>query len=122
MCTLHANSARESVTKLCTLPLLAGENVTHSFVVPTVASCVDLIVHVARTSTGQRRVTEIVAVPGRAEGDVIETADIFVTRDGELTRADGWPPHAERFARAGLDLTMLLGRDHADLVARAAIG
>jgi pilus assembly protein CpaF len=122
MCTLHANSAREAVTKLCTLPLLAGENVTHSFVVPTVASCVDLIVHVARTSTGQRRVTEIVAVPGRAEGDVIETADIFVTRDGELTRADGWPPHAERFARAGLDLTMLLGRDHDDLVPRAAIG
>jgi pilus assembly protein CpaF len=122
MCTLHANSAREAVTKLCTLPLLAGENVTHSFVVPTVASCVDLLVHVARTSTGHRRVTEIVAVPGRAEGDVIETADIFLTRDGQLTRADGWPPHVERFERAGHDLTTLLGRDHVDLVTRAVMG
>ena len=28
MCTIHSNSAREAVTKLCTLPLLAGENVT----------------------------------------------------------------------------------------------
>ena len=33
--------------KLCTLPLLAGENVTASFVVPTVASSVDIVVHVA---------------------------------------------------------------------------
>ena len=29
MCTIHANSAREAVTKMCTLPLLAGENVGH---------------------------------------------------------------------------------------------
>src|SRR5947209_16059697 len=28
MCTIHANSAREAVTKMCTLPLLAGENVS----------------------------------------------------------------------------------------------
>jgi hypothetical protein len=27
MCTLHANSAREALTKLCTLPLLAGANI-----------------------------------------------------------------------------------------------
>ena len=38
MCSIHANSAREAVTKLCTLPLLAGENVTAGFVVPTVAA------------------------------------------------------------------------------------
>ena len=34
MCRLHANSAREAIVKLCTLPLLAGENVGHGFVVP----------------------------------------------------------------------------------------
>src|SRR3954454_22044453 len=34
MCTLHANSAREAITKMCTLPLLAGENVGSRFVVP----------------------------------------------------------------------------------------
>ena len=38
MCTMHANSAREAVTKMCTLPLLAGENVGSRFVVPTVAA------------------------------------------------------------------------------------
>ncbi len=30
MCTLHANSAREALVKMCTLPLLAGENVSSS--------------------------------------------------------------------------------------------
>ncbi len=38
MCTLHANSAREALVKMCTLPLLAGENISARFVVPTVAS------------------------------------------------------------------------------------
>lgn len=76
MCTLHANSAREALVKMCTLPLLAGENVTAAFVVPTVAASVDLVVHHAVDASGRRRVHEIVAVPGRAEGDVIETTDI----------------------------------------------
>lgn len=35
LCTIHANSAREAVTKMCTLPLLAGENVSGRFVVRT---------------------------------------------------------------------------------------
>ena len=38
MCTLHANSAREALVKMCTLPLLAGDNISARFVVPTVAS------------------------------------------------------------------------------------
>ena len=109
MCTLHANSAREAVVKMCTLPLLAGENIGTAFVVPTVAASVDLVVHVGTDADGRRRVREVVAVPGRAEGGVIETADVFATRDGRLVRADGYPPHADRFAAAGFDLAALLG-------------
>ncbi|HVY11597.1 MAG TPA: ATPase, T2SS/T4P/T4SS family, partial [Mycobacteriales bacterium] len=108
MCTIHANSAREAVTKLCTLPLLAGENVSHAFVVPTVAASVDLVVHVVRDVRGSRRVSEIVALPGRVEGDVVETADIFTTRGGRLVRAEGWPPHPDRFAAIDADLARLL--------------
>jgi pilus assembly protein CpaF len=111
MCSIHANSAREALLKLCTLPLLAGENVTSAFVVPTVASSVDIVVHLAIDHSGHRRVQEIVAVPGRVEGLVIETADLYVTRDGRLARADGFPPHAERFQRLGLDLPSLLGAE-----------
>jgi pilus assembly protein CpaF len=108
MCSIHANSAREAITKMCTLPLLAGENVSSRFVVPTVAGCFDLVVHLSLDALGRRRVTEVVAVPGRVEGDVIETADVFGTRGGPLTRADGYPPHPERFVRAGIDLNALL--------------
>lgn len=111
MCTLHANSAREAIAKLCTLPLLAGENVSHGFVVPTVASSVDLVVHAARDDAGHRRVREIVAVSGRVEGDIVEAADLFSTRHDRLTRGDGWPPHVERFAAAGCDLGELLNGD-----------
>ena len=108
MCTLHANGAREAVTKMCTLPLLAGENIGHAFVVPTVAASVDLVVHVGIDPSGQRRVREVVAVPGRTEDGVVELADVFTTRDGRLVRAGGHPPHAERFAAAGIDLAALL--------------
>jgi pilus assembly protein CpaF len=110
MCTIHANSAREAITKMCTLPLLAGENVSHSFVVPTVAGSVDVVVHLVRDQMGHRRVREIVAVPGRVEGDVIETADVFATRSDRLVRAEGWPPHPERFTRAGYDMAELLAQ------------
>ncbi|SHH29126.1 pilus assembly protein CpaF [Jatrophihabitans endophyticus] len=110
MCTLHANSAREALVKMCTLPLLAGENVSAAFVVPTVAASVDLVVHLGLEASGQRRVREIVGVTGRVEGDVIETAEIFGTRRGRLERADGYPPHAERYAAAGIDLVRALGQ------------
>jgi pilus assembly protein CpaF len=109
MCTIHANSAREAVVKMCTLPLLAGENIGTAFVVPTVAASVDLVVHVGTDADGRRRVREIVALPGRAEGGVVETADVFTSREGRLVRADGYPPHPERFARAGIDLPTVLG-------------
>lgn len=109
MCTLHANSAREAITKICTLPLLAGENVGARFVVPTVAASVDLVVHVRLDGDGRRRVSEILAVPGRAEGDVVEVGEVFGIRDGRVVRAEAYPPHLERFERAGIDVRELLG-------------
>lgn len=109
MCTLHANSAREALLKMCTLPLLAGENVSAAFVVPTVAQSVDIVVHLAQDADGRRRVREILAVTGRVEGDIIETAELFVTADGRLTRAGGFPADVDRYERAGYDLAVLLG-------------
>ncbi|TIC81630.1 CpaF family protein [Nocardioides sp. GY 10127] len=108
MCTLHANSAREALLKMCTLPLLAGENISSRFVVPTVATSVDLVVHLGLDPRGRRQVEEIVAVPGRVEGDVIETEPVFVRRGGELVRAHGTPPRPERFERVRIDVHALL--------------
>ncbi|MGN6088614.1 MAG: CpaF family protein [Actinomycetales bacterium] len=108
MCTVHANSARDALAKMCTLPLLAGPNVNHHFVVPAVAASVDLIVHLANDAAGARRVREVLAVPGRVEGDVIETAMLFEDTGDGLARASGFPPHPERFARHGFDVHELL--------------
>ena len=109
MCTIHANSAREAISKLCTLPLLAGPNISAGFIVPTVAASIDLVVHVVADSAGRRRVREIVGVPGRSEEGVVEIEELYAWRDGALARADGYPPHPDRFAQAGYDLAALLG-------------
>lgn len=108
MCTIHANSAREAITKICTLPLLAGENVSDRFVVPTVASAVDLVVHLDLDRGGARRVAEVLAVPGRVEQGVVETSVLYHRLGDALVRADGFAPRPERFARLGLDLPSLL--------------
>ncbi|GLY28406.1 ATPase, T2SS/T4P/T4SS family [Kineosporia sp. NBRC 101731] len=108
MATVHANSAREAVIKMCTLPLLAGENVSGRFIVPTVASSIDLVVQVRLDGDGRRRVTEIVGVPGRVEGDVIETTEIFGRRGDRLVRSEGFPPHPDRYERAGIDVAAVL--------------
>ena len=108
MATLHANSAREALVKLCTLPMLAGENISARFVVPTVAASVDLIVHLGMGHDGVRRVNEIVAVPGRVEQDVIETEPLFVRDAERLVRTHGMPSRMEAFTRAGLDVLGIL--------------
>ncbi|MGN6780680.1 MAG: CpaF family protein [Marmoricola sp.] len=112
MATLHANSAREALVKMCTLPLLAGENISPRFVVPTVAASVDLVVHLSVDASGRRGVTEIVGVPGRVEEDVIETEALFVRRSGTLERAGGLPPRQDAYERAGIDILPLLAGSH----------
>src|SRR4051794_2411758 len=108
MASLHANSAREALVKMCTLPLLAGENISARFVVPTVATSVDLVVHLAIGPDGVRRVEEIVAVPGRVESDVIETEPIFERGRDRLVRSQGMPHRTDLYDRVGIDVRGLL--------------
>ncbi|WP_291795084.1 ATPase, T2SS/T4P/T4SS family [Brevibacterium sp.] len=109
MGSVHANSARSAVTKMCTLPLLAGPNISDSFVTPTVAGCLDLVVHLSLLRGGARRVTEIAAVPGGIEGGVVEMETIFrAGPDGVLRRGSGFSHLGERIAAVGRDLTALL--------------
>jgi len=108
MASVHANSARDAVTKICTLPLLAGGNISSDFVVPTVASCLDLVVHCQRLPGGRRIVSEIVALGRRVENNVIESSVIFALKDGALEPTGQFPPD-EKFARAGYRLHSLVG-------------
>lgn len=107
MTSIHANSAHEALLKLTTLPLLAGENVTHSFVVPTVAASVDLIVHLGH-ERGARRTMQILGVTGRVEGHSIETSSLWERGPGGLRWTGQQPPARNRFAAADVDLEGLL--------------
>lgn len=108
MASIHASSARQALVKLCTLPLLAGQNIGADFVVPTVASSVDLVVHTALEPGGKRRVREIMAVTGRVENGIIETEPVFLRRDGVLQRGHGTPARREPFETVGIDLEEVL--------------
>ena len=77
MATLHANSAKGAIAKLQLLPLLAGENIAQSFITPTIAASIDLVVQCSIDASGNRRVVEIAAVTGRCEGGNIEIENLF---------------------------------------------
>ena len=83
MGTIHANSARDAITKLQTLPLLAGENISHKFIAPTVASAIDLVIQVSLATDGTRRIVEVSRVTGRYENDRAEIENIW-RWNGEL--------------------------------------
>ncbi len=103
MCSIHANSARDALAKLCTLPLLAGRNIDSAFVVPTVAGCIDIVVHCELTHDGLRRVTEIIAPTGRVTGAIIEADTLFERRGaGGLQPSGVQPTRGSKFAVAKL--------------------
>lgn len=108
MTSVHANSAREALRKLTTLPLLAGENIDRRFVAATVAACVDLVVFCRRTPVG-REVTEILSV-GEQVGDGLDLTSgaIFTGAGNSLTWTGEYPTGREKFLDRGIDLTSVL--------------
>lgn len=109
-CSIHANSARDALVKLSTLPLLAGRNIDSSFVLPTVASCIDIVVYCELGRSGRRRVTEIIAPSGSVSGSVIEASQLFALETDELTATGSHPTKIAKFRAAGLDPTSILRR------------
>lgn len=99
MGTIHANSARDALIKLQTLPLLAGENIPHAFVIPTVASAIDLVIQVKMNAEGLRRITEILFVTGRCEGTSIEVEDIWSWDGAEYQIGMGFYPAREQIRK-----------------------
>jgi len=83
MATIHANSARDAIRKLQTLPLLAGENISHNFITQVVANSIDLVVQVGIARSGERKILEVSYVNGRIENGHIEVEEIFKYRSRE---------------------------------------
>ena len=74
--TVHANSARDALSRVETMVLMAGYDLPVRAIRQQVASALDLIVQLERLSDGTRRVMAITEVL-RMEGDVITTQDLF---------------------------------------------
>jgi pilus assembly protein CpaF len=102
MGTLHANSARDAITKLQTLPLLAGENISYKFIAPTVASALDLVVHMSLSADGTRRIKEVASVTGRFENNRAEIETLWRWNGFEYERGIGAIGSEEKFSAAGV--------------------
>ena len=76
MTTAHANSPRDTLSRLETMCLMAGMDLPVKAIREQIASAVDLIVQQDRLKDGTRKITAVTEVQGM-EGDVIVLQDIF---------------------------------------------
>jgi pilus assembly protein CpaF len=96
--TIHANSARDALTRLENLSSMAGANLPVKAIREQISSAIQLIVQIERLSDGSRRVMAIEEVTG-IEGDVITTHPVFqFVREG----LDAHGKVAGRFVWSGL--------------------
>jgi pilus assembly protein CpaF len=113
LCTVHANSPRDALSRLETMVLMAGYDLPVRAIRQQIASALDLIVHLERLHDGSRRVTNITEVQ-RMESDVITLQDLFdfkvdkVKDDGVVLgtlRATGLrPTFLAKFEKHGITL------------------
>jgi pilus assembly protein CpaF len=75
--TIHANSPRDALSRLETMALMAGMDLTIRAVREQMASALDLIIHQSRLRDGTRRFTHVTEVIGM-EGDVITLQDVHL--------------------------------------------
>jgi len=75
--TVHANSPRDSLSRVETMVLMAGMDLPVRAIREQIASAVDVVIQLTRLRDGTRRITQITEVTGM-EGDVITMQDLFV--------------------------------------------
>lgn len=74
--TIHANTPRDTISRLETLTLMAGMDLPLMVVRQQISSALDLIVQQARLRDGSRKITNITEVQGM-EGETVVLQDIF---------------------------------------------
>ncbi|MFN3953611.1 MAG: CpaF family protein [Pararhodobacter sp.] len=113
MTTIHANSARDGVSRLENMVAMAGIEMPLKAVRSQIASAVNLIVQVTRLQDGSRRMISITEVTGM-EGEIITMQEVFrfertgIEPNGKIighfTGAGLRSHYSERFKRWGYDL------------------
>lgn len=86
--TTHANSPRDTVSRLETMVLMSGMELPLKAIRDQVSSAIDLIVQQSRLRDGTRKITSITEVVGM-EGDVVSMQDIFVYETDGRVDASG---------------------------------
>ena len=76
MTTLHANSPRDSISRLETMCLMAGVELPLKVVREQIASAIDLVIQQSRVKGGSRKVTSITEICGM-EGEIVVMTEIF---------------------------------------------
>jgi pilus assembly protein CpaF len=96
MGTIHANSARQALSKLRTYVLMAEEQLTPEVANEMIAETVDLVVHLRLDHhTGRRRVVQVAEVAGLEAGRVL-TNDLFRWETDGLAETGVRPRFADR--------------------------
>lgn len=116
MSTIHANSVRDSLSRLETLCLSAGLEVPVPIIRKQVSNALDLLIQVQRFRSGKRRVIQVSEITGM-EGDVITLQDIFryepapilpgqppTTEAGKFKPTGFIPTCLEKLRNAGIEL------------------
>ena len=97
MSTIHSNSARDALSRLETMVMMASIDIPFEAVRAQIASAVNLIVHQARMPDGRRKVAQIAEVVGYDSNGAI-LRDIFLLGMGSDLRleynATGYVPTA----------------------------
>ncbi|MBV8054971.1 MAG: CpaF family protein [Deltaproteobacteria bacterium] len=76
MATIHANTPRDSLSRLEMMMLLTGISLPEQAMRQYIVSAINLVVHVNRFSDGSRKVVKISEITGM-EGDVVLMQDLF---------------------------------------------
>jgi len=113
MTTIHANSARDAVSRLENMIAMTGVEMPLKATRQQVASAVDIIVQVSRLQDGTRRMLSCTEIAGM-EGDIISMQEVFAFKrkglDAEGRIVGQFEPNGlrstftERFEQWGYDL------------------
>lgn len=79
MSTVHANDTRETLDRLELMIALSGADLPARIARQYVCNAIDIVIHVTRLHTGERRITKISEVAGLKDGEY-RMDDIFVYR------------------------------------------
>ncbi|MBU1275875.1 MAG: CpaF family protein [Proteobacteria bacterium] len=111
--TVHANSARDAISRLETMISMAGLDIPDKAIRQQIASAIQIVIQVSRLADGSRRVTSVQELTGM-EGETLTMQEIFsFTQTGvdERGRVVGHfgpsgirPRWSDRIAAFGIDL------------------